>query len=156
MSYLCVGYLHLLQGNLASVHVRLWDVPPDGAQAPDDKTLLVSRGTYLLIVPQEDAASGTIRIPLRERKHQVVEIVRSQPGRESGRVQNVSVEAWDFEEQRAGPLLPVERKVAIEFLQTAGSIFDGRRAAGRCTLTASASLTTRTGGCLRVQSRRLT
>src|SRR5207247_7300484 len=43
------------------------------------------------------------------------DIVRSQPGRESGRVQNVGVEAWDFEEQRAGPLLPVERKVAIEF-----------------------------------------
>jgi dienelactone hydrolase len=53
-----------LTGTRANLHVRLWDVPPAGATAPDDKTLLVTRGTYTFLVPDYDTAAGTVRVPL--------------------------------------------------------------------------------------------
>ena len=45
-------------GTPASVHVRLFDVPPDG------DPLLVSRGTYRLDAPAHDPVAGELRIPL--------------------------------------------------------------------------------------------
>ena len=66
-TYVGLGHVtvpYRLQGGLAGLHVRLWDVPPPGTPAPDEKTRLVTRGTYTLVAPRHDAPAGTIRIPL--------------------------------------------------------------------------------------------
>src|SRR5947207_14171153 len=44
------------------------------------------------------------------------DIVRSESGGQAGREQKIGVEARDLEEQASRPLVPVERKEAIELL----------------------------------------
>src|ERR1035437_3319735 len=67
------------------------------------------------------------------------DLVGSQAGGEAGGVEEVAVESWNLEKQRAGVLVPVEREVAVELLHARGSFFDARRTASRCRLAAAAA-----------------
>lgn len=49
-----------LVGGRASLHARLWDVPPTGEGPP----VLVTRGTYTVDTRAGDPASGRLRLPL--------------------------------------------------------------------------------------------
>lgn len=51
----------LITGSTATLHARIWDVPPEGSGRP---TLLMSRGTYRIDTPAYDKTAGTLRLPL--------------------------------------------------------------------------------------------
>ncbi len=51
----------LLTGTTATLHARVWDVPPEGSGRP---TLLITRGTYRIDTPRYDEQAGTFRLPL--------------------------------------------------------------------------------------------
>src|SRR5262249_21694700 len=54
------------------------------------------------------------------------DVVRSQAGRESRREQELGVHLRDLEEHRSGPLVPVQREVAVNFPHAGGAILDRR------------------------------
>ena len=64
------------------------------------------------------------------------DVVRSQARGQPGRVEQLGVELVDLHPQRARPLVPVERHVAVEFLEPGGAGVDGL---GRASLPAATS-----------------
>src|SRR5206468_9226840 len=44
------------------------------------------------------------------------DVVRSEAGRQAGRVEELGVEPRDLEEERSAAIVPVERKVAVDLL----------------------------------------
>src|SRR5205823_12623152 len=73
------------------------------------------------------------------------DVVRPQTGGQAGRKQEVGVEAWDLDQQAAGPLVPVEREEAVQFLETVRALVDRRGARGRALSAAAAALRLRRG-----------
>ena len=59
------------------------------------------------------------------------DVVGAESGGEAGGVEDSGVEAWDFQEQVAGALVPIQREVAVELLHAGGAFLDGRDARGR-------------------------
>src|SRR4030095_348885 len=55
------------------------------------------------------------------------DVVRAESGREAGIEQEFGIEPRDLQEHAAGSLVPVERKVTVEFFHARGAIFNGLR-----------------------------
>src|SRR4030095_9745129 len=55
------------------------------------------------------------------------DVVRTEAGREAAAEQELGIEPRDLQQHSAGTLIPVEREIAVEFLQARGAIFDGLR-----------------------------
>src|SRR5205823_6862525 len=62
------------------------------------------------------------------------DIIRPEPGREPGGVEQLGVEPVDLHPQRAAALVPVERQVAVDLLEAGRAGFDGRGWSGRSLL----------------------
>jgi predicted acyl esterase len=62
VTYVGLGFVQVpyrLTGTTATLHARVWDVPPGGGP-----TLLITRGTYRIDAPAYDRDAGVIRLPL--------------------------------------------------------------------------------------------
>ena len=68
------------------------------------------------------------------------DIVGAQAGGEAGDVEEIGIQTGDLEVEAAGPLVPIERKVAVDLAHAAGAFLDGRNTSGNLRAAAPALL----------------